>query len=730
MASSLLGTGFFQPQARPGGVTVATERLAEEIAPFMQDYLERESALATLRSEGLRDEETGELVLDPVTGEPVDPGGYKAFTGQTIADFTPEQLAAQRGLAGIAGFDIITDPETGERSVTQTGTGLAGTRFADAEALIRGQQEEFTGDVAQRFMSPFQQAVIDIEKREAQQKFEQDILPKVQAAAIQSGSFGGSRGALLEAEALRGQQQLLGDIQSKGLQAAFTQGRQAFEAQKARERGQAQALMGLSPAETAQRTKELQGLERVGAAQQAQTQTALDEAYKQFLEEQAFPETVLDRMQAAAFGFPALKQEITQRPTTFGPSPFQTLATNVGAIGTGIGNLFGQLGGKRAGRNQGGVVSRRDGGLVPLVRRQQGSIGDDELGEDSVIQRRKQSLGGGRALTPLSPRGAGLTNVQRLQARRRQARAEEDVARQNILEQQQQILDARKARADKAYQAKIDREQARRDPFGIGLNTTALFRMLGQASNVKDYQGPQGAGIFEEGQKIAAERMATDEKLAAEDALRREALQTAREDAELQTAREEMLAKIAREKEDLATGITLEELDIKRQKVEAERRAALKDSKKYMTASEFNALRKEIGLQEGLSWDEANQTIVLPSGDSLDSKKGFELSVRLLDSLKGFTNKNSRDFQDSLLITLKSKADNLLANYNVTSIDTEGKEVTITKLTNKNLDDLANKSPAQQEKDLKKIVKSGGNPNIQMSDIPTIMKIIKIRSAK
>ena len=369
MASSLLGTGFFQPQARPGGVTVATERLAEEIAPFMQDYLERESALATLRSEGLRDEETGELVLDPVTGEPVDPGGYKAFTGQTIADFTPEQLAAQRGLAGLAGFDIITDPETGERSVTQTGTGLAGTRFADAEALIRGQQEEFTGDVAQRFMSPFQQAVIDIEKREAQQKFEQDVLPKVQAAAIQSGSFGGSRGALLEAEALRGQQQLLGDIQSKGLQAAFSQGQKAFEAQKARERGQAQALIGLSPAETAQRTRELQGLERVGASQQAQVQTALNEAYKQFLEEQAFPETVLDRMQSAAFGFPALRQEVRQLPTTFGPSPFATLASGIGSIGTGIGSLFGQLGGKKASNKHGGVVSRRDGGLVPLVRR-------------------------------------------------------------------------------------------------------------------------------------------------------------------------------------------------------------------------------------------------------------------------------------------------------------------------------------------------------------------------
>ena len=438
MASSLLGTGFFQPQARPGGVTVATERLAEEIAPFMQDYLERESALATLRSEGLRDEETGELVLDPVTGEPVDPGGYKAYTGQTIADFTPEQLAAQRGLAGLAGFDIITDPETGERSVTQTGTGLAGTRFADAEALIRGQQEEFTGDVAQRFMSPFQQAVIDIEKREAQQKFEQDVLPKVQAAAIQSGSFGGSRGALLEAEALRGQQQLLGDIQSKGLQAAFSQGQKAFEAQKARERGQAQALIGLSPAETAQRTRELQGLERVGAAQQAQVQTALNEAYKQFLEEQAFPETVLDRMQSAAFGFPALRQEVRQLPTTFGPSPFATLASGVGAIGTGVGNLFGQLGGRKAtGNKHGGVVSRRDGGLVPLVRKQFGTQVGNVVYEGEPLDPR----------IPTTEDTAQNRLLALLQARKT-ARDRADIKREALRQKQAKTIADRKARLE------------------------------------------------------------------------------------------------------------------------------------------------------------------------------------------------------------------------------------------------------------------------------------------
>ena len=713
--ASTLGTGFFQPQARPGGVTITQQTLADEIAPFMKDYLERESALASLRSEGLRDEE-GELVLDDA-GQPIDPGGYKAYTGQTIAEFTPEQLAAQSGLTSLAGFETTIDPVTGERTIERTGPGLSGTRFQDAEALIRGQGEEFTGDVAERFMSPFQQAVIDIEKREAQQKFEQEVLPKLQAAQIGAGSFGGSRGAILEAEAMRGQQQLLGDIQAKGLQSAYNTGLKAFEQQKARERGEATALMGLSPAQLGQQTRELQGLEKVGAVQQQQTQSALDELYKEFLEEQAFPEQVLDRMQGAAFGFPNLRQEVKQSPTTFGPSPFQNLATNVGALGTGVGNLFGQLGGKTAKRH-GGVVSRREGGLVPLIRRQISGQTSGELGENEDGLTYNSF---GKRLTRLSPVGQGPKNIDALMSRRRRSRADEDAARRSLLEKQQSIIDNRSQRAEAAAQARLDREGKRRDPFGLGFNTTALFRMLSAAGR-GDPERPQLEQIGVEGQKIAAERMATDEKFASEAALRQEALQSAQEDFELTSDRESMLSKAARSKEDTALQLELEKLDIQRAESEARRQAALKDKTKYISASEFTALRKEIGQMEGLGWDEENQTLVLQGGASLDSKKGFELSVKLLDSLKGFKNKNSDDFQDSLLITLKSKAENLMANYNIGNQKQE--------LTDQNLNDLAKLSPQDQKEKLKIIVESGDNSNLSMEDIPTIMRIIKIRSAK
>jgi len=532
--ASTLGTGFFQPQARPGGVTITQQSLADEIAPFMKDYLERESALASLRSEGLRDEE-GELVLDDA-GQPIDPGGYKAYTGQTIAEFTPEQLAAQSGLTSLAGFETTIDPVTGERTIERTGPGLSGTRFQDAEALIRGQSEEFTGDVAERFMSPFQQAVIDIEKREAQQKFEQEVLPKLQAAQIGAGSFGGSRGAILEAEAMRGQQQLLGDIQAKGSQSAYNTGLKAFEQQKARERGEATALMGLSPAQLGQQTRELQGLEKVGAVQQQQTQSALDELYKEFLEEQAFPEQVLDRMQGAAFGFPNLRQEVKQSPTTFGPSPFQNLATNVGAIGTGVGNLFGQLGGKTA-RQHGGVVSRREGGLVPLIRRQMS--GDTS---PSLVELRSMAAQGQipYPVDPnLNPRPSSLEELFERDLDKRRAKRERQA--QSITDRGQAHLQNRAKRAEAAAQARLDREGKRRDPFGVGFNTTALFRMLSAAGR-GDPEGAQLGAIGEEAQKIAAERMATDEKFASEAALRQEALQTAGEDAEI-AAMERMLAR-------------------------------------------------------------------------------------------------------------------------------------------------------------------------------------------
>ena len=122
--------------------------------------------------------------------------GYQPYTGQTTASFSPEQEAALSGLSGLVG--------------TQQ-------PFLDEAAqAVRGATDQFTGDVAEQYMSPYQQAVTDIEVREAQRKFEGTTMPKLEAQAVGMGGMSGlgSRAGVEMAEAQRSQNQLLADIQA------------------------------------------------------------------------------------------------------------------------------------------------------------------------------------------------------------------------------------------------------------------------------------------------------------------------------------------------------------------------------------------------------------------------------------------------------------------------------------------------------------------------------------
>ena len=158
--SSLLGLGKGQPvQQIPQ--TVQTQEIAQEVAPFIKDILSKGQALYEQRMEE----------------------GFVPFEGQTLADVTADQLAAQQGLRSLVG--------------TQAG-GLQ-----EARELVRAQTQQATTEALQPFMNPYQQAVIDIQKREALRDFEGSTLPQIGAQAAGSGAFGGSRQAVLESEARR-----------------------------------------------------------------------------------------------------------------------------------------------------------------------------------------------------------------------------------------------------------------------------------------------------------------------------------------------------------------------------------------------------------------------------------------------------------------------------------------------------------------------------------------------
>lgn len=103
--------------------------------------------------------------------------------------------------------------------------------------------------VSEKYMNPYMQNVVDIEKREAARDYEKQ-LNALNAQAVQVGAFGGSRQAIERSEAARNQATKLADIQAQGLNQAYTSGM----GQAANEQGQ-QLQVGQANLSAAQQTE-------------------------------------------------------------------------------------------------------------------------------------------------------------------------------------------------------------------------------------------------------------------------------------------------------------------------------------------------------------------------------------------------------------------------------------------------------------------------------------------
>ena len=313
--------------------------------------------------------------------------GFQPFPGPQLADFGPEQLAAQ---------------ELGRRQFT----GLAGTGLADPRtyyqpalaATALGTAEIGTEDI-QRRMDPFLQNVVDVAKREARR--DEDLAAQGRAAqAVGAGSFGGSRQAIVEAEAERNLGQRLGDIQARGLSSAFQNAQQAAEAQRAREMAGGRQFASLGDITGARARSDLSGLTGIGETIQQREQQALDIAQREFREEQAFPQTALQQYSALIRGFPlqASQQRFAQEtlPT---PSLAQTLAGGVGTAAS----LYGAFGGFK---KEGGLVGLQGGGQ-PMVGPQMQQR-PNEMDTLEMLRQRGAAIRG--LSEPINRSGGGVVN--------------------------------------------------------------------------------------------------------------------------------------------------------------------------------------------------------------------------------------------------------------------------------------------------------------------------------
>jgi len=290
--SSLLGLTRSQPtQVVPA--SISEPKIAEEIAPYLKDILGKGQALYKQRMSE----------------------GFVPYEGKTLAAISDDQTTAQAGLRELVGQSKPI--------------------YDEASGLIRGQTEQATTENLQPFMNPYQQAVTDIAKRQATEQFQQQTLPGLRKAAVDAGSFGGSRAAMLESQAQDNQARLLSDLQAKGDLAAFQNAQKQFEAQKLRERQAASGLSSLVPQQFTSQARELGALEAMGREQQQREQTLLDESYKRFLTEREFPEQQLGKFQALVAGTPINQGQVQYTQQQYRPSPLATaLGTGATALGT------------------------------------------------------------------------------------------------------------------------------------------------------------------------------------------------------------------------------------------------------------------------------------------------------------------------------------------------------------------------------------------------------------
>ncbi len=210
-------------QNQPSSMTQISQTYGPEFQPFASEMMKR----------------TGALVSQP----------YERYQYNRIAGFDPMQLQAQQAAA-----NMRVSPYVGQAA------GIAGNvanramnlnydpgKFqeervaAERVAAERANTGRFTDPgVASSYMSPYMQNVVDIQKREAQRQA--DIAGTQRGSeAVRAGAFGGSRQAILEAEAQRNLSQQMGDIQARGSQAAYEQAAQQFQTDEQRNLAMQQA---------------------------------------------------------------------------------------------------------------------------------------------------------------------------------------------------------------------------------------------------------------------------------------------------------------------------------------------------------------------------------------------------------------------------------------------------------------------------------------------------------
>ena len=333
---------------------------------------------------------------------------YATFPDQRVAGFSDLQTQAQNAAGNMqtpgqfgTASNISQQAGLGDLAASQNyQTGTFTPQQVNAPQLNQYQidpSQNFGAAQAQQYMSPYTQNVLDVQQANALQNAQKNqVMQNLQAGA--QGTYGGSRQLIADTQNQYNLGLTQAGIEANGLQNAYQNAQQQFNADRAAQFGVNQAnqnanlgvqtlgantgmqaqianqtqdmaaqnaaeqskqfgaslgLQGLSQANTAATTlgnlgtasqnaqlQAIQAQNAAGAAQQAQQQQILDTNYADFLRQRDYKQEQLNNYSALLHGVPVTPSS-TQ--TTYAPPP--SMASQIAGVGIGalsLSKLMGQ----------------------------------------------------------------------------------------------------------------------------------------------------------------------------------------------------------------------------------------------------------------------------------------------------------------------------------------------------------------------------------------------------
>lgn len=271
---------------------------------------------------------TGELV-NPNSGGRI---GTESSLSSWAGPYVTDMLGRGKALADQP-YNAYTGPlSAGNSTLQNTAFSGLGNLTLPTTSIPYAASSFTDSGIAQSYMHPYTKQVIDPHIAEATRQSQ--IFGNQNAAqAVQAGAFGGSRGALMDAEAQRNLLRQLSDITGQGYHSAYESGRQQFNTEQDRlmNVGQNDRRYGLDLTNAQMNAGNVQrGILSEGiAADMGQFQDERDDPYKK-----------VQYMQSMLQGLPLATQNYSYQQA----SPWSEFSGAASGIGSFLDNLLASWG--------------------------------------------------------------------------------------------------------------------------------------------------------------------------------------------------------------------------------------------------------------------------------------------------------------------------------------------------------------------------------------------------